>query len=64
MSIETVAGLLGAEVRGNQVLLHMTDPTDVRLNQTLGLDDQALAYHFANTGVPHVVVQVDDLDAF
>ncbi len=63
MRFETVAGIIGAEIRGDNVLLHMTEPRDWRMNGTLKLDDRSLTYHFVNSGVPHAVVEVQDLDA-
>lgn len=62
MTIETVAGPVGAEIRGEAVLLRMTPPTDWRMNRQLEVDGQVLDYHFVNTGVPHAVILVDDLD--
>lgn len=62
MSIETPAGIVRAEARGDLVQLLMTEPKDWRLGGTLTLDGRALAYDFVNSGVPHVVVRVDDLD--
>ncbi len=64
LTLQTPAGPVGAEVRGDQVRLAMTEPRDWRLGRTLRLDDgTALAYDFVNSGVEHVVVAVDDLDA-
>lgn len=63
MSIETPAGIVRAEVRGEQVLLHMTEPKDWRMSRTLTIDNQPLSYSFVNTGVPHVVVNVENLDS-
>ena len=63
MEFETIAGLVRAEVKREQVLLRLTEPKDWRLDRTLGLDDRDVAYHFVNAGVPHVVVVVEDLDA-
>lgn len=63
MSIETPAGIVRADVRGNEVLLHMTEPKDWRMRRTLTIDNQPLAYSFVNTGVPHAVVSVENLDA-
>ena len=37
MTIETPAGIVRAEVRGEQVLLHMTEPKDWRMNRTLNI---------------------------
>lgn len=62
MAIETPAGIVRAEVRGDQVLLGMTEPRDWRLRRTLALDGRTIEYSFVNTGVPHVVTVADDLD--
>ena len=61
MSIETEAGILRAEVIGDQVRLFMTDPKDWRLDKALQLDGQSIRYSFVNSGVPHVVVEVPDV---
>lgn len=62
MQFETIAGIVGASVRGEQVTLNMTEPKDWRLNRTIQLDNRTLSYHFVNSGVPHVVVRVENLD--
>lgn len=56
MRIETVAGIVAAEVSDGQVRLTMTDPQDLRLH--IRLDDLP-ELHFLNSGVPHVVVPVE-----
>lgn len=61
MSIETRAGQLSAKVLGNQVTIHMTEPSDWRLSRSLELAGQKIDYHFVNSGVPHVVIEVSDL---
>ncbi len=61
MTFQTEAGLVRAEVNGHQVLLHLYNPKDFRMGQRILLHGQPYTYHFANTGVPHVVVEVDDL---
>lgn len=61
MSIDTIAGLLRAECQGENILLHLTDPIDTRLDGELELDGTAYPYHFSNTGVPHVVIPVEDI---
>ena len=63
MTFETIAGPIGAEVRGDRVLLHMTEPRDWRLNLSLDVDGSRLTAHFVNSGVPHTVVPVRDLAA-
>lgn len=63
MRFDTGAGLLEAEVAGARVKLTMTPPTDWRLERRLALPSGECAYGFVNSGVPHVVVRVEDLDA-
>jgi diaminopimelate epimerase len=64
MSIETAAGLLKADGDGDEITLAMTTPRDWRLGESLSLPGQTVEYGFVNTGVPHVVVPVQDLDAW
>ncbi len=60
--IETRAGILEASVDGARVKLHMTDPTDLRLDVNITVGGQVFDADFVNTGVPHTVVEVDALD--
>jgi diaminopimelate epimerase len=62
MTIETIAGVLQAEVSGEQVRLAMTPPRDWRMDQTIPVCGRPMVCHFVNTGVPHVVVPVEHLD--
>jgi diaminopimelate epimerase len=65
ITFETPAGIIGAQLNGEQVTLHMSDPTDLRLNVTLAVGYENKVVHFVNTGVPHVVipvVNVEDVD--
>ena len=62
MTIDTAAGTLGAEMVGQDVRLHMTDPEDWRMDRTLELEAQQIQYDFVNSGVPHAVVVVESLD--
>jgi diaminopimelate epimerase len=63
VQIETTAGVLSAAVMNDGVRLEMTDPIDWRLDRVLRLPDGEWPYAFVNTGVPHVVIRVEDLDA-
>lgn len=58
MTIETQAGPVVAEVSGSAVCLELTPPVDMEMDLSLGLDK---ASDFVNTGVPHVVIWVDDV---
>jgi diaminopimelate epimerase len=65
ISFETPAGVISADLIGDLVTLQMTEPTDLRLNVPLRVANEDKAIHFINTGVPHVVIsvlQVDDVD--
>src|SRR2546423_15066412 len=62
ISFETQAGVISAELKGDLVTLEMTEPTDLRLQLELGTTDEKKAVHFINSGVPHVVIPVLDLD--
>jgi len=65
ISFETPAGVISAELAGDLVTLQMTEPTDLRLNVMLRIGGKKSIVHFINSGVPHVVVpvaQVDDVD--
>ena len=61
MSIETPAGIVRADARGNLVQLFMTEPKDWRFGRSLAVEGRTLNYDFVNSGVPHAVVRVDDL---
>jgi diaminopimelate epimerase len=58
----TGAGLIRATIAPDRVTLAMTEPTDERPATTLDFDGRAFALHYIDTGVPHVVAMVDDLD--
>jgi len=64
MSFETVAGIIDAEVRGDVVKLRLTEPSALQVNQAIPLGDGVLTVDSLNTGVPHVVAFVEDLDRF
>ena len=61
MQFETGAGVVGAEILGDQVRLTMTTPKDWRLGRQLHALGRDWAYNFVNSGVPHAVVQVENL---
>jgi diaminopimelate epimerase len=62
LSFETPAGVIGATLQGELVRLEMSEPKDLRLGIGIPLPDKELPAHFVNSGVPHVVVPVDDLE--
>ena len=62
LNFETLAGVISAEFPGDQVRINMSEPHSLKLNQSLNVDGVTLQVHSVNTGVPHAVVFVDDLD--
>ncbi len=63
MRFETVAGIIEAEVIADAVKLTMTDPTDLDLEQVLGIDETDKVVHFINTGVPHAILFMESNDS-
>jgi diaminopimelate epimerase len=62
MQFENLAGDFQATVLPDgQVDLQMTLPHSMQLDMDLPVDGKVWKGHFLNTGVPHVVVPVDDL---
>ena len=61
MTFETLAGPVSSEVTGRRVKVLMPAPSGLRLNIDLPLGPGWRRVDFINTGVPHVVVAVDDL---
>ncbi|MGB2601224.1 MAG: diaminopimelate epimerase [Candidatus Omnitrophota bacterium] len=64
LSVETGAGILTANVDGDNVRLRMSDPKDTKLEIKLGIGNSMMIAHHINTGVPHVVHLVEDLENY
>jgi diaminopimelate epimerase len=62
ISFETPAGLIGAELKGDLVRLEMSQPYDLRLGLKVALGERTLVAHYVDSGVPHVVVPVENID--
>lgn len=62
MTFETVAGVVTATFEGERVTVGLTPPHDLRLDQRIEANGQALVVDSLNTGVPHAVVFVPDAD--
>ncbi|MCU0772018.1 MAG: diaminopimelate epimerase [Verrucomicrobia bacterium] len=61
-TFETAAGVVGAQLEGDQVTVDLTPPGPVRLDETLQLGSGPERVHSVNTGVPHAVLFVPDAD--
>ncbi len=63
MSIETNAGQLHAYILDDRrIRLQLTDPADWRMNIELNVENTIHRVHHVDTGVPHAVMEVDDLE--
>ncbi len=61
VSFETMAGVITAQLLGDNVRIQMSQPHSLQLNQGLEVAGETKAVHFLNTGVPHAVVVIDEL---
>lgn len=61
-TFETGAGVITAAFAGERVTVNLTQPKDLRLDQTVALSTGAATIHSVNTGVPHAVLYVPDAD--
>ena len=62
MAFETLAGIIHADVGEDAVKIRMTDPVDLRADFDLNLDGTPVRVSSINTGVPHVVMMVADVE--
>ena len=62
ISFETQAGVITAKFFGDIVQIQMSEPHSLRLNDALDVAGERLTVHSLNTGVPHAVVFVDNLE--
>ncbi len=62
LKFETLAGMISADYLGEKVRINMSTPHSLKLGQELDVAGTPLTVHSVNTGVPHAVVFVDDLE--
>lgn len=62
VSFETMAGLIHADILDNSIRVNLGTPHDQQMNISLTIDGEELTIHSVNTGVPHAVVIVDDVE--
>jgi diaminopimelate epimerase len=58
----TPAGLITGEYVDHEIRVNLTAPTDMSINGRADFGWGETAYHFINTGVPHVVIEVPDVE--
>ena len=62
LSFMTQAGMIAAELLGDQVRLLMSEPHSLQLAHSLQVTGTEIEVHSLNTGVPHAVTFVSDLE--
>lgn len=63
VALETSSGPLEARLTGKgRASVRMPEPSGLRLGLRLGARNRAYAVHFVDTGVPHAVILVPDVD--
>jgi diaminopimelate epimerase len=63
LSFLTMAGPIGAELLGDQVRISMSIPHSLQLAHSLQILGKDFEVHSINTGVPHAVLFVQDLES-
>jgi diaminopimelate epimerase len=65
IKFESLAGIIEAEVtEGTNVKVKLTKPFDLKLDLKIPLKDRTFEASFVNTGVPHVAIEVEDIESF
>ena len=62
MTIDTLAGVLRANVKNDMVKVRLTDPKDIKWNFCIDINKCPYKLSFIDTGVPHTIHFVDDVD--
>ncbi len=62
MTIDTLAGVLKASVKNDIVKVRLTEPKNIKWNMCLMIDKCPYKLNFVNTGVPHVIHFVKDIN--
>jgi diaminopimelate epimerase len=64
LTFETLAGIIHAEVKNRKVKLQLPPPTALKLNQKILVESKTYQINVINTGVPHAVLVVENLEEF
>ena len=62
ISFRTIAGIIRAEVKDTKVKLEMTPPESLETDFDLHLPGRVVRCNFVNTGVPHTVILLDNVN--
>jgi diaminopimelate epimerase len=62
LTLETIAGIIGAEVDGANVKVKLTSPENLRQDIDVDLNGRHLKVDSLNTGVPHAIVYSENVE--
>lgn len=62
IKIDTKAGIIAAEVKGETIKIKLTPPKDIKLDIPIKVNNRNIKVNFIDTGVPHAVIFVEGLD--
>lgn len=63
LSFETDAGVIYAQVIEDRVKIRMTGPEDLKTDYPLELETGTVTVSSINTGVPHLIIEVGDIES-
>ncbi|MCH6257070.1 diaminopimelate epimerase [Puniceicoccaceae bacterium K14] len=63
VSFQTDAGPMSSKAENGEFTINMTPVFDIRMNQEAETEHGTYAYHFMNTGVPHVISFSENIGA-
>lgn len=63
LTMETLAGIIGAEVKDDIVKIKLTPPENLKQDIAVALNGTQYQVDSLNTGVPHAIVYSDNVDA-
>lgn len=61
-SMDTLAGLIMSEAKGEVARVRLSDPKDFKDNISIGVNDRTMNVSYIDTGVPHTIIFVDSLN--
>lgn len=61
--IETLLRTLHVTLEGDEVSVKMGDPLEMALGQLLQVENQEIPFDYFDTGVPHAIIFVQDIEA-
>ncbi|MGC8977620.1 MAG: diaminopimelate epimerase [Candidatus Ratteibacteria bacterium] len=62
LMIETKAGVLDGEIKNKNIKVRIKIMGEPRLNMKIPVDNEIIISNYINTGVPHTVIFVDDVE--